>query len=149
MPVGKCSYSDWILTLYCHAATCHTLRTLNKQTKVVLFSDQALGERSKQPQRNWIVSGKPLSSSTGPCRRLNNLENRTGRKQQGTNVCMRPAIHPAALATVALTRRYTKRCGVSITHKAAAASNRHTPAPKHTHGAHAICTAVSPRQSSR
>lgn len=45
---------------------------------------------------------------------------------------MRPVIHPAATATVALTRRYTKRCGVSITHKAAAASNQHTPTPKHT-----------------
>ena len=72
----------------------------------MLFSDQAQGERSEQPLRNLVVSGKPLSSSTGPCRRLNNTENRTGRKQQGTNVCMCPAIHPTA--TAALTRRYTK-----------------------------------------
>lgn len=105
-----------------------------KQTdkSVCLFSDQAQGKRSKQPLRNLVVSGKPLSSSTEPCRRLNNTENRTDRKQQGTNVCMRPAIHPAATATVALTRRYTKRCGVTITHKAAAASNQHTPTLKHT-----------------
>lgn len=129
------------LTLYYLPASRHTLRTLNKETKVVLFSDQAQGERSKQPLRNSIVSGKPLSCSTGPCRRLNNTENRTGRKQQGTNVCMRPVIHPAATATVALTRRYTKRCGVSITHKAAAASNQHTPTPKHTpHTRHMHCS---------
>lgn len=117
-------------------ATRHTFRTLNKQTKVVLFSDQAQGEGSKQPLRNLVVSGKSLSSSTGPCRRLNNTENRTGHKQQGTNVCMCPAIHPAATATVALTRRYTKRCGISITHKAAAASNQYTPTPKHTRHMH-------------
>lgn len=128
----------WMNCIFYLPATCHIFRTLNKQTRAVLFSDQAQGEGSNQPLRNLIVSGKSLSSSTGPCRRLNNTENRTGRKQRGTNVCMRPAIHPAATATatVALTHRYTKRCGVSITHKTAAASNHYTPTLKHTRHMH-------------